>query len=89
MLPTNIDPSSEEYKDNARQMGHVMARLEALTKKIHLGGPPEAREKHIARNKMLPRDRIAALIDTGTSFLELSTLAGHDVYPEEIGRAHV
>jgi len=31
---------------------------------------------------MLPRDRVAALIDPGTSFLELSTLAGHEVYPE-------
>ena len=63
-------------------MGAVMLRLEELTKKIQLGGPQMAREKHIARKKMLPRDRVAALIDPGTSFLELSTLAGHEVYPE-------
>jgi 3-methylcrotonyl-CoA carboxylase beta subunit len=81
-LPTNVDPSSEEYKENARQMREVVAKLEELTKKIHQGGPPKAREKHIARKKMLPRDRVAALIDPGTSFLELSTLAGHEVYPE-------
>ncbi|EPE36947.1 ClpP/crotonase [Glarea lozoyensis ATCC 20868] len=82
ILPTNVDPSSEEYKENARQMGEVMAKLEELTKKIHQGGPPKAREKHIARKKMLPRDRVTALIDPGTSFLELSALAGHEVYPE-------
>ena len=82
VLPTVVDPSSGEYKENARQMGEVMARLEELTKKIRLGGPAKAREKHIARNKMLPRDRITALIDPGTTFLELSTLAGHEVYPE-------
>lgn len=63
-------------------MGEVMAKLEELTKKIHEGGPPKAREKHIARKKMLPRDRVIALIDPGTSFLELSALAGHELYPE-------
>lgn len=63
-------------------MGEVMVKLEELTQKIRLGGPPKAREKHIARKKMLPRDRVTALIDPGTSFLELSALAGHEVYPE-------
>jgi 3-methylcrotonyl-CoA carboxylase beta subunit len=63
-------------------MGEVIARLEELTKKVHQGGPPKAREKHLARNKMLPRDRVTALIDPGTSFLELSALAGHELYPE-------
>jgi 3-methylcrotonyl-CoA carboxylase beta subunit len=82
VLPTIVDPSSEEYKENERQMGEVMARLEQLTNKIRQGGSLKAREKHIARKKMLPRDRVTALIDPGTSFLELSALAGHDVYPE-------
>lgn len=82
MLPTIVDPSSEEYKENARQMGEVISKLEELTNKVHLGGPPKARAKHLERKKMLPRDRVAALIDPGTSFLELSTLAGHEVYPE-------
>jgi 3-methylcrotonyl-CoA carboxylase beta subunit len=63
-------------------MGAVISRLEELTKKVQLGGSEKARKKHIARNKMLPRDRVAALIDPGTSFLELSALAGHEVYPE-------
>lgn len=82
VLPTIVDPSSEEYKENSRQMGEVMARLQELTKKIQQGGSAKAREKHIARKKMLPRDRITALIDPGSSFLELSSLAGHELYPE-------
>jgi 3-methylcrotonyl-CoA carboxylase beta subunit len=61
-------------------MGQVMARLEALTKKIREGGPAKAREKHIERKKMLPRDRVAALVDPGTTFLEFSMLAGHELY---------
>ena len=64
-------------------MGEVMARLEALAQKIRQGGPPKARERHIARKKMLPRDRVTALIDPGTSFLELSPLAGHELYEGE------
>lgn len=82
VLPTNIDPSSEEYIQNASQIKPLLDHLSTLTAKIHQGGPPKAREKHIARKKMLPRDRITALIDPGTSFLELSTLAGHGLYPE-------
>ncbi|KAI9648994.1 hypothetical protein NHQ30_001560 [Ciborinia camelliae] len=82
VLPTNVDPSSEEYTQNESQMKPLLDHLSSLTAKIHQGGPPKAREKHIARKKMLPRDRITALIDPGTSFLELSALAGHELYPE-------
>ncbi|KFY94036.1 hypothetical protein V500_03448 [Pseudogymnoascus sp. VKM F-4518 (FW-2643)] len=84
VLPTNVDPSSPEYLENAQQMGEVIARLETLTKKVRQGGPPKARDKHIARNKMLPRDRVTALIDPGTSFLELSSLAGEGLYEEDV-----
>lgn len=83
VLHSTIDADSAEYAENSKQMGHVMARLEELTKKIQEGGPLKAREKHIARNKMLPRDRVTGLIDPGTSFLELSMLAGHNTYPGE------
>ncbi|KAK4933857.1 hypothetical protein LTR28_011173 [Elasticomyces elasticus] len=64
-------------------MGELTWRMAELHEKITEGGPQKARDKHIARGKMLVRDRITALIDPGTSFLELSALAGHDVYPGE------
>jgi 3-methylcrotonyl-CoA carboxylase beta subunit len=83
VLSTIVDPSSAEFKENAAQMGEVMARLETLTKKIQQGGSAKAREKHLARKKMLPRDRITALVDPGTTFLELSALAGHELYEGE------
>lgn len=63
-------------------MDEAMARLTELTKKAQEGGSAKARGKHLARKKMLPRDRITALIDPGTTFLELSPLAGHELYPE-------
>ncbi|OAA48592.1 methylcrotonoyl-CoA carboxylase beta chain [Metarhizium rileyi] len=81
-LQTSVDPSSEEYKENERQMAQVTARMAELTRKIQRGGTDKAREKHMARKKMLPRDRITALIDPGTTFLELSPMAGYELYPE-------
>lgn len=57
-LPTGIDTSSGDYKDNAREFGVVMARLQELHSKIEQGGPQKAREKHVARGKMLPREYV-------------------------------
>ncbi|KAL9633173.1 MAG: hypothetical protein Q9164_004861 [Protoblastenia rupestris] len=57
--------------------------MQDLHRKIEGGGPAKAKEKHIARGKMLVRDRITALLDPGSPFLELSTLAGHELYPGE------
>ncbi|KAK1590839.1 carboxyl transferase [Colletotrichum navitas] len=81
-IQTNVDPTSEEFKENKQHMGEVMKKLQDLTRKVHLGGSAKAREKHLARKKMLPRDRVTALIDPGTTFLELSPLAAHELYPE-------
>lgn len=81
-LPTNVDRTSEEFKENERQMSEVMNRMQELAAKIQLGGPEKARVKHLERKKMLPRDRVTALIDPGTTFLELSPMAGYELYPE-------
>ena len=56
VLPTNVDVSSPRYKQNAQQMGEVMTRMNELHAKIEAGGPQKARDKHIARGKMLPRE---------------------------------
>ncbi|KAI0837889.1 carboxyl transferase [Hypoxylon sp. FL0890] len=82
VIQSDIDSTSDEFKENERLMGEAMARLEQLTRTAQQGGPAKAREKHIARKKMLPRDRVAALVDPGTTFMELSPLAGHELYPE-------
>ncbi|KAL9027051.1 MAG: hypothetical protein Q9196_004373 [Gyalolechia fulgens] len=83
ILPTTVDTSSPTYKQNGAQYSELMAQLLKLHQKIERGGPEKAREKHVNRGKMLVRDRITALVDPGTPFLELSALAGHEVYPGE------
>ncbi|KAL2013662.1 hypothetical protein VTN00DRAFT_1187 [Thermoascus crustaceus] len=83
VLSSAVDTSSPEFQENTRQMNELLEKMSSLHAKIAQGGPQKAKEKHIARGKMLPRDRVTALIDPCTSFLELSPLAGHEVYPGE------
>jgi 3-methylcrotonyl-CoA carboxylase beta subunit len=89
ILPTLIDKSSASYKENATQLNQVMSKYQSLHDKISLGGPEKNRQKHLSRGKMLPRDRITALIDPGAPFLELSPLAAHEVYGEDVPAAGV
>lgn len=83
ILQTAVDTSSNGFKENAAAMGEYTGRLTDLHAKASLGGPEKSRHKHVQRGKLLVRDRITALVDPGTSFLELSALAGHDMYPGE------
>ncbi|KIW70730.1 hypothetical protein PV04_02971 [Phialophora macrospora] len=87
VLPTVVDKSSPEFKDNATELGDIMSQYAALHLKISQGGPEKARKKHIERGKMLARDRVTALIDPGSPFMELSPLAAHEVYEDEVPAA--
>ncbi|MEX7543588.1 carboxyl transferase domain-containing protein, partial [Acinetobacter baumannii] len=57
--------------------------------RIALGGGENARQKHLARGKLLPRERIDQLIDVGTAFLEIGQLAAYNVYEDDIPAAGV
>jgi len=56
VLPSNVDTGSSEYQENVRQFGEVMARTQELHRKMEQGGPDKAKEKHVKRGKMLPRE---------------------------------
>ncbi|OQO07116.1 Methylcrotonoyl-CoA carboxylase beta chain, mitochondrial [Cryoendolithus antarcticus] len=83
VIPTAVDQNSDAFHQNAEAMGELVAKVAALHERAAQGGPQKARDKHLQRGKMLVRDRITALIDPGTSFLELSALAAHDMYGNE------
>ncbi|EMF13435.1 non-biotin containing subunit of 3-methylcrotonyl-CoA carboxylase [Sphaerulina musiva SO2202] len=83
VVQTAVDPSSNAFRDNAAAMAEYMHTLTALHESAAKGGPEKSRQKHVERGKLLVRDRITALVDPGTSFLELSALAGHEMYPGE------
>ncbi|PHH72616.1 hypothetical protein CDD82_5891 [Ophiocordyceps australis] len=71
-------------------MSALVDHVASLTRQAQRGGPQKARDKHLARGKMLPRDRLAALVDPGSSFVELSPLAAHDMYaPDDVPAAAI
>lgn len=86
VIGTRIDTGSAEFKANAAAMGALVKELRGLLATARQGGSAAAVAKHRARGKLLPRERIARVLDAGAPFLELSALAGHDVYTER-GRA--
>ncbi|KAK3075798.1 Methylcrotonoyl-CoA carboxylase beta chain, mitochondrial [Teratosphaeriaceae sp. CCFEE 6253] len=88
-VPSTLDPSSATTRENAASMANLIADLSRLHAEAAKGGPEKARQKHISRGKMLVRDRITALIDPGSDFLELSPLAAYGVYEEDIPAAGI
>ncbi|KAF2482721.1 carboxyl transferase [Neohortaea acidophila] len=83
IVQSAVDTNSERYRENAASMGEYVDRLTTLHAQAAQGGSEKSRQRHTGRGKMLVRDRITALIDPGTSFLELSALAGYELYPGE------
>jgi len=88
-LKSRIDTGSSAYAANAQAMETLVADLRAQVAKISEGGGPDAQKKHTARGKLLPRDRVRALLDPGSPFLELSQLAAHGMYNGEAPSAGV
>jgi 3-methylcrotonyl-CoA carboxylase beta subunit len=88
-LGTSVDPRSDEFAANATSMRRVVADMHAHVAQAQLGGGETARQRHLARNKLLPRDRIAGLIDPGSPFLELSQLAAYGLYDNEVPSAGI
>ena len=91
MLPikSTIDTKSEAFAENAKAMAPLVADLESKLAAIRLGGDAASRERHTARGKLLPRQRVEALIDPGSRFLELSALAAHGLYGGDVPAAGI
>jgi len=89
ILKTQLNPRSEDFQHNADAMAGLVADLRQQMARIALGGPEAARQKHIARGKLLPRERVSALLDPGTPFLEIGQLAAHGMYGGDVPAASV
>ncbi len=79
-LTTQLDPRSAEFGANAAAMRALVDDLRARCAEVAQGGGQVARDKHLARGKLLPRARVQALLDPGTPFLELAPLAALNLY---------
>jgi len=81
-LTTLIDPASDEYRANVAHNRGLAAALRATVAKTALGGSEQHRARHVARGKLLPRDRVERLLDPGSPFLEVGALAAHGLYDD-------
>jgi 3-methylcrotonyl-CoA carboxylase beta subunit len=89
MLRSNLNPRSEDFAANAAAMGALVADLRDKVAAAAQGGGATARDRHTARGKLLPRDRVAALIDPGSPFLEFSQLAAYGLYGGDVPAAGI
>jgi 3-methylcrotonyl-CoA carboxylase beta subunit len=96
-LTSLISVNSESFKSNYLANIDAINVCKEISKEISKGGPEKSRERHVARGKMLPRDRISNLLDPGSPFLEIGATAAHELYGNEapcagiitgIGRIH-
>src|SRR5436190_10994970 len=96
-LKSRIDTRSDEFKANAASLQRQVDDLRARAGEVALGGDAKSRERHVARGKLLPRERVDGLLDAGAPFLEIGQLAAFGMYDGEapaagmiagIGRVH-
>jgi len=89
VLTTLVDRRSEAFAANAAAMRALVEDLRAKVATIREGGGAEARRRHLARGKLLPRERVRALLDPGSPFLELSQLAAYGMYDGQVPAAGI
>ena len=86
-INSKINTRSAEFSDNSEAMQLLVDDLKEKLQAIKLGGGEKYQERHKSRGKLLVRERIDALIDPGSAFLELSQLAAYNVYGEMVNAA--
>jgi len=89
ILDTKLSPGSEEFRANAAHNRALADDLRARVAAAAQGGSPGAREKHVGRGKLLPRERVERLLDPGSPFLEIGQLAANGLYDDEVPGAGI
>ena len=85
VIETKLIARSADFVANAAAMRALTDDLNQKLKQVQLGGGEAARSKHLARGKLLPRDRVTQLLDPGSPFLEVAPLAAMGMYPDKDG----
>lgn len=88
-LKSQLSTKSETFRQNQSTMEGLVTELRQKIQQIQIGGGEKARQKHLARGKLLARDRIDALLDKGSPFLEIGVLAADNLYGEAVPAAGI
>ncbi|MFI4924921.1 MAG: carboxyl transferase domain-containing protein, partial [Vicinamibacteria bacterium] len=89
VLDSTLDVRDPVFAKNRDAMSALVADLREKVATIEEGGGETSNARHVARGKLLPRDRIRAVIDPGSPFLELSSLAAYGMYDDNIAAAGI
>ena len=87
VLTSQISPASDAFRANAEKMRALVADIAEKAATVERGGSEEARQRHVGRGKLLPRQRLAQLIDPGSPFLEVGQFAAWGMYDGDISSA--
>jgi len=88
-LQSALSPNDSNFQASYAAMRALTDDLRSKVARIKQGGGPQANERHLSRGKLLPRDRVRALLDPGTPFLELSQLAAWNLYEGQVPAAGI
>jgi 3-methylcrotonyl-CoA carboxylase beta subunit len=88
-LDSLVNPKDADYRNNHQAMTDRVAELKRIAADIRAGGGEQARKRHLARGKMLARERIDALVDPFSPFLEIAPFAAHGMYDGRVAAAGV
>ena len=89
VIKSKLNTRSEEFRANSAAMTELVADLRRRVAEVEQGGGEAARQRQLARGKLLPRERIRRLLDPGSPFLELSQLAAHGMYDDDVPAAGI
>jgi 3-methylcrotonyl-CoA carboxylase beta subunit len=89
VVETRIDRRSSDYRQNTKANAALAVELRELAERIRMGGSERSRERHLERGKLLPRDRVEALTDNDSPFLEIGLLAAWEVYEDDVPAAGI
>jgi len=88
-IQSKANVRSEEFASNSKHMQGLVDDLSLRIEEVRNGGGEKSQQRHVERGKLLARDRINALIDPGSPFLELSQLAAYQVYADSVPAAGI
>lgn len=87
VIKSKVNNRTDDFADNKAHMQSLVDDLRAKLDAVKQGGGEKSCARHVSRGKLLPRDRVAGLLDSGSPFLELSQLAGHEMYGKDVVNA--
>jgi 3-methylcrotonyl-CoA carboxylase beta subunit len=87
LIQSKVNTRGSDFAENTAHMQAQVDDLRAKLDQVRLGGNEKSRARHVGRGKLLPRDRVAAVLDPGSPFLELSQMAGYEMYGDDVVNA--